>query len=307
DFSSEASGLYSFHGDPTNGWTIWNLAYLTLHPDAHIAPGQGFFVASKAGGGTVTFVPEMRTVGHINRFGVQKDQIAKHVGFLKLDMTNGISTYSTDFYFNEQSTPGLDPGYDAAIFGGLAPDFSIYSHLLDDHDDMDMAVQSLPYADLLHGTVIPIGINAAEGQQLKISMPTAIIPEEADVYIEDQLKQTFTLLRDRDYAFYADANVAGTGRFFLHVIPSTLFFGDQEDYSPQLFTSNSSRMLHITGSVKSNTTIAVYDLQNRLLLSTVLDEHATDQHLDLSSLSKGMYLVKLKNSSFDKLKKILIQ
>ena len=307
DFSSEASGLYSFHGDPTNGWTIWNLAYLTLHPDAHIAPGQGFFVASKAGGGTVTFVPEMRTVGPLKSFGVQNEQVSKKTGFLKLHLTNGIASYGTDFYFNEQSTPGLDPGYDAAIFGDLAPDFAIYSHLLDDHNDKDMAVQSLPYSDLLNGTVIPIGINAAKGQQLRIAIASAILPEETEVYMEDKLSQTFTLLSRHDYVFYADANVAGTGRFFLHVIPSTLFFGDHEDYSPQLFTSNGSRMLHINGVVRPNTSLMVYDLQDRLLLSVLLDEQATEQHLDLSDLSKGMYVVKLKNSFYDKIMKILVQ
>ena len=303
-FSPASAGIYGHDPEVSNGWTVQNLAYLTMHPNTKINPGQGFMVASKTDAATATFTPAMRSVGDTNDFRVRKDTIAENLGFLKLNLTNGIQNYNTNFYFNEQSTKGLDPGYDAGIYGGKAPDFAVYSKLVEKNTDLELAVQSLAYTDLFNETIIPLGVNAPEGQHFTLSMADVILPEETEVYLEDKLTKDFTLLNTNNYTFFTNSEVSGTGRFFLHLTTSTLSFGSDDLNGPQVFTSNGSHSLHIKGTIEPDTDISVYDLQGRLMLHTQLIEGTKNNHIDMSVLSGGMYLVKLRTGSLEKLKKI---
>ena len=304
-FASHSAGFYDYDTTASNGWTVQNLAYLTLYPNTKIRPGQGFMVASKNEGATISFTPSMRTVGDTDEFIVKKDTIANNVAFLKLNLTNGILNYNTEFYFNDQSTKGMDIGYDAGVYGGKAPIFGIYSHLVEDNSGRDMAVQSLAYTDLSTDTVIPLGINASEGQQITVSIADAIIPKETEVYLEDMLTNTFTLLNTNNYTFFTNSNISKTGRFFLHLKNATLSFGSDILNTSQLFTTNGSHILHIDGMIQSNTEISVYDLQGRLMLIAKLDEATENNKIDLTILKRGMYLVKLRTGSLEKIKKIM--
>lgn len=305
-FASTSSGVYSYNGDASLGWKVYNLAYLTLHPQTKLAPGQGFMVASKDGGGTISFTPKMRSLGKLNTFSVGQPPIDDKVGYLRLNMSSGIHNYNTEFYFNQHSTKGLDPGYDASIYGGKAPVFSIVSYLVEDHTGLNMAVQSLAYNDLASNIDIPLGINASKGQNITISMAESLLPEETEVYLEDQLEETFTLLNLDDYRFIADTNLSGSGRFFLHLVNSTLSYGSNGLSELQLYTTNDAHVLHIKGNITSDTLVSVYDTQGRLMLSQQLDGQDKNNTLDLSILSNGMYIVKLRSGSMEKIKKIVV-
>lgn len=306
-FSPTSAGIYGYDTSVSDGWTVQNLAYLTLHPNTKIKPGQGFMVASKTEGTTVSFTPPMRSVGDPDDFIVKKDTIAENVGFLKINLSDGILNYNTDFYFNDHSTKGLDIGYDAALYGGKPPQFAIYSHLAENNTGVAMALQSLAYTDLSNDTLIPLGVNASQGQQITVSIADAILPEETEIYLEDKVANTFTLLNKNNHTVFLNSNISDTGRFFLHVINSTLLFGDHALYNPEIYTTNGSHTLHINGTIGANTFITVYDSQGRLLISTELDEISKNNKLDLSVLSDGMYLVKLRSGSLEKIKKVVVE
>lgn len=306
-FTSTSAGIYGYDSEVSNGWTVQNLAYLTLYPNTKIKPGQGFMVASKTDGGAVSFTPNMRTIGDIDDFILRKDTLAGNVGFLKLNLSNGIQNYNTEFYFNDQSSKGLDPGYDAGVYGGKAPDFAIYSHLLEKQVAIDMAIQSLAYTDLSNNIVIPIGVNASQGQYITLSISDTVLPKETGVYLEDKLTNTFTLLNTNNYNYFTNSNISGTGRFFLHITDSTLSFGTNSSSNPQIFTSNGGHALHINGSIEPDTVLTVHDLQGRVMFSTSLDEGSKSNSMDISTLQKGMYVVKLKTGSFEKIKKVFLE
>ena len=61
-----------------------------------------------------------------------------------LKISNTSNYYLTEVNFREASTLGIDPGYDGVVFGDVAPEFSIYSHLLEENTGRDLAIQSLP-------------------------------------------------------------------------------------------------------------------------------------------------------------------
>lgn len=305
-FDPTSAGIYGYDPEVSNGWIVQNLAYLTLHPNTKIKPGQGFMVASKPEGGIVSFTPAMRSTGDTDGFRVRKDSIAENVGFFKLNLTNGLLNHNTDFYFNDQSTKGLDPGYDAAIYGDKTPDFAIYSQLSEKNVGIALAVQSLPYKSLLNSEIIPLGIHAFAGQQITIDIVDAILPEEIEVYLEDKLHNTFTLLNTNNYSFYTTTNVSKTGRFFLHISNPTLTFGSKDLTTIQIFTTNGSQMLHIKGRIQLNTEISIYDLYGRLVLHTQLEEGSIANEIDLSNLNAGMYLTKLKTGTVEKIKNLII-
>lgn len=305
-FAAASSGIYIFNGDMALGWDIYNLAHLTLYPDTKLTPGQGFMVASKKEGGMVSFKPEMRSSGKSNEFNDRIPPISKKVGYLRLNMASGIHNYKAEVYFNEQSTRGLDPGYDAGIYGGTAPDFAIFSHLVENSTGLDMAVQSLAHTDLAEGISIPLGVNAAIGQHLTISMEDTILPEETEVYLEDKWNNTFTLLNSNNYEVIADTQTLGTGRFFLHLVNATLSYGSNGLNDLQIFTTNGAQTLHIKGSIKPDTFITLYDMQGRLIINSELEAHNDHNQLDLSEVREGMYIVKLRAGSLEKIKKVII-
>ncbi|MBT8377474.1 MAG: metallophosphoesterase family protein, partial [Bacteroidia bacterium] len=125
-FDPNSAAIYGYDGDVSDGyWTTYNLANSA---NKLIAPGQGFFVsadASKTALYDLEFAPEMRKIvdpidEDFDDFIVGRAALA-NLGNLKLKIQNNTNNFVTDFYFNTNGSLGLDPGYDAAMFGGSAP------------------------------------------------------------------------------------------------------------------------------------------------------------------------------------------
>lgn len=305
-FDPPRAAIYGYDGDTSDGWTIWNLAYLETQENALITPGQGFFVATNPGGGTISFDERIRTTGTNDDFIPGRNTLPKNVGYAQLKLINGKDHYKTNLYFNEKSTKALDIGYDAGVYGTKAPAFSIYSHLLEENEGLDMAVQSLPYEDLINPVIIPLGINVPKGQQVSISLSDAIIPEEIELYLEDNVNNTFTLLNRSDYSFTADSNLKGTGRFFLHTANKTLSNPSNDFDGVQIYATMATKSLFVKGIIKEDTKLSLYDIQGRVVMEGSLKVNTNSNKLDLGHLQSGVYLVKIKSNSQEKTQKIIV-
>lgn len=302
---TNTAGVYGYDGNASDGWKVWNLAYSELNPNALIAPGQGFLVSSKAGGGTISFTPEMRSIGTTDDFISGRASNTK-IAYTEVKITNGTKSYSTDIYFNEKSTKALDAGYDAAIFGKVAPNFSIYSHLVATNSGIAMAVQSLPYDELSTGITIPLGINATAGQQITVSLGKTISLEGTEIYLEDNLHNTFTLLTNTDYTFTTKSTINSTGRFFLRFMNTTLSAPEPSEMnSLQVYTTNSKHLL-IKGLLQENTHVTVYDIQGRIINNLKLLANTSTNLMDLSHVNSGVYIIKLKNNTQKITQKVII-
>ena len=119
-FNPTSSGVYGYIGNILTGFKVWNQAYSDANPNAKLAPGQGFFVNSKAGGGDVNFTPAMRTIGTTDDFisGRSANQNLAHV---YLQVTKGDDIYNTDLYFNDNASLSMDAGYDSEMFETNTP------------------------------------------------------------------------------------------------------------------------------------------------------------------------------------------
>lgn len=304
-FAPISSGVYGYDGDASDGWEIWNQAYSDANPNAVITPGQGFLVAAASASETVTFTTNMRTSGSSDDF-IPGRVINPNISHLELSLNNESKIYHTDFYFTENASLGLDPGYDSENFGGNVPEFSIYSHLVNENSGNNMAIQSLGSSNLSDVT-IPIGVNATQGEQITISISSSTLPLSTEVYIEDNVNNTVTLLTENDFVLTPENNLSGTGRFFLRFSDASLSLEDFANNNLEIYATITPKSLFIKGNLDSITSLKIYDMQGRQVLNTILNTSSNNNQIDLSNLLTGVYMVSLSNKTFSKTQKIIIR
>ncbi|MEM5563976.1 T9SS type A sorting domain-containing protein [Psychroserpens sp. AS72] len=304
EFSIFNSGVYGYDGAAFDGYTIWNQAYSDANPTAVIAPGQGFLIASKPGGGTITFDATSRSIGTTDDFILGRVDNT-NLAHLKLEMTNNVYAFTTDIYFNDNATLDMDPGYDSGIYQSEAPEFAIYSHLVANNSGLNLGAQAVNY-DAIYDVIIPLGVNANQGEQLTISILEHNIPEGIDVFLEDTVTNTFTLLNTSDYILTPNINVSGTGRFFLRFSAEALSTSEDNFETIQIYTTTSPKTLFVKGVLENNTTLEIYDIQGRMILNSKLDTRSNSNQIDISGFTTGVYVVKLNNGNSQKSQKVII-
>jgi len=295
------SGIYGYDGDVSDGWLVISLANVGSIP--RMAPGQGFY-AAVLGPETLEFTPAMRVTGNDDDFIPMSDP--EPLTYLKLQLANAQKVYKTEFYFNSNSSLGLDHGYDAQAWGGVTSAFMLYSHLVSGNTGVPIALQSLNSNDLLNVS-IPLGVNASAGEEITFSIAEYALPENTEVYLEDTVAQTSTLLNTSDYSLTPASNLSGTGRFFLNVSNQTLSAEENtlEDiivYAPQF-----QNEIMIKGILNEGSTAEIYDALGRRIIQTGLSSAVSLQSIDVSGLSSGMYIVKLQNGKQIKTHKVIIK
>ena len=294
--------IYGYDGNSSNGWTILN----NLSTGQLIAPGQGFVIKSKSGGGTITYTPQMRVGGSSDDFIVGRNANS-HFGFLKLNASALDSEYNTEFYFNSNSTLGLDPGYDAALYNSNTPAFSIYSHLVENSSGEPFGIQALNSAAVSDVT-IALGVHASSGQEITISILETDLPNSIEVYLEDTLTNSSTLLNLTDYTFNATSDLSGTGRFYLRLQGDALSIKEPTFDSIKISTNLTERTIEITGQLESDTSLTLYDIHGRVMLTTDLNVRLNKQSVDVSQLNTGIYIAELKSGTGQKrIQKLVIK
>ncbi|MBA6152939.1 LamG-like jellyroll fold domain-containing protein [Gelidibacter maritimus] len=294
--------IYGYTGE-SNSWDIWNSAT----GGSLIAPGQGFFVKSRSGGGTVQFTPDMRRPGNSDDFIPNRPGSSSKV-LSRLKLSRASNAVSTSVYFIEGTTKGLDPGYDAAAYGATSVDLSIFTNLLEENNGLDIAIQSLPYEDF-NNVIVPLGIKAKAGAELSISLDeVSTLPSNINVYLEDTQNNTLTFLNDDDYTFTLSSDLNGTGRFNVHYASRTLSIGDLDvNDNLRIYTTASPKTLFITGQLTGATTAQLYDIQGRLVLSKALNPNIIENTMDISTFGTGIYVIKLNNDHQNKTQKLVIK
>lgn len=296
-----AEGIYGYDGSATDGWIVYNLATTTA--STVIAPGQGFFVNAEASG-NISFTPSMRSIGNSDDFIAGRN--SNLLTYFKLKANTDIKSYHTDFYFNDNASLGLDPGYDAAIWNETPPNFAIYSNLVQNNTGVPMALQALNDNDLSN-VIIPLGVNANANETLTFSILESTLPSTIKVYLEDINTNSVVLLNTGDYTFTPITNISGTGRFYLRFIKTTLNTVDQTLETLKIFANNIDRTIVISGQLYSETDFNLYDISGRVINTTQLDTNSNRQSVDVSKLSAGIYIVELLSENNEKrIKKLII-
>nr|WP_321226795.1 T9SS type A sorting domain-containing protein [uncultured Psychroserpens sp.] len=303
-FDGSAAGVYGYDGTASDGWVVWNSLYSAINPNALITPGQGFFVASASASEVVNFNSDMRSSGNTDDFiPLRSTSVITNV---TLNMSTTSNSFNTEIYFTEFSTLGLDPGFDASLFGGNVPTFSVYSYLVEENNNVPFGIQAVGETDY-NDVIIPLGVSANQGEQLTFSVNENTVPSTVEVYLDDTTANTSTLLNSGDYILTPNNNLSGSGRFYLRFIDNSLNIQENNFDDLEVFASKETKEIVINGQLSQKAIIEVFDIQGRLIMNSKLNSTQSQHRIDVSHVSKGIYVVKLQNNSHEISKKIIIK
>jgi hypothetical protein len=303
-----AQVIYGYN-DSTDGTSADDYTIISAleNTSLNIAPGQGFFVASNLTGGNLQFTtstPDMRITSTDDDFIAGRTTSSATTN-VNINLSNATDNFITKVYFTGASGLGLDPGYDASLLGGVAPAFSIFSHLVEENMGVPFATQAIGETDY-NDTIIALGVNANAGEQLTFSISETTLPSTVNVYLEDNVTNTFTLLNSSDYVLTPSTTLTGTGRFYIHFTNTTLSASDNSFETLSIYTDKGSRSFNIAGEVDNNTKASVYDIQGRLITSKVLTSSLSLQQVDMTSATAGVYIVVLSHGNENKTQKLIL-
>jgi autotransporter-associated beta strand protein len=303
-----AQVIYGYN-DSTDGtssadYTIINQIQNTLN----IAPGQAFFVASNSAGGNIEFTtssPDMRITSDQDDFILGRNA-ASTITNVNISLTNASDDFITKVFFTPSSGLGLDPGYDASLIGGVAPEFALFSHLVQDNMNVPFATQALGENDY-NNTTVALGVNANLGEQLTFSIADNTLPASIEIYLDDTENSTSTLLNSGDYVLTPVTSLSGTGRFYLRFSNNALTTTEQRLDHVTVYTNQSTRTINISGQLDEGTIAMVYDVQGRKIITQKLSSESILQRINSDDLSTGVYIVKLYTKTKSKSVKLVIR
>jgi len=294
DDSFEA--IYGYDADGT-GYTIYNQISSTA---LYIAPGQAFFIAAaNTNSDTVSFTEAMQTVTGGDDFIAARSVNTSYQ--LDLEIHNNTSKIgATQFYFKEGLTLGLDPGYDAGAFNQTAP---ISSRLVEEEQGINFSINAMSVAHM-NSTIIPLAIHQEEGQEIKVSIANNTLSEDINVYLEDTLNGTMTLLQEQDFELTTQNEISGAGRFYIHLTTTVLANEDSLNTSlVKVFKGAGNNFVSIEG-LRNKATIKLYNILGKeVRIKTLISSNET---LSTNGLSSGIYVIQLKSNNQLLTKKIQI-
>ena len=299
DDSFEA--IYGYDADGT-GYTIYNNSSGALR----LAPGQAFLVASDdTSSDNVSFTTAMRTIVGGDDLIVGNDIYDSQEVVIKLYNDNTVIEEAR-FYFEDGLTLGLNPGYDAGAFSQSA---AIMSRLVEEDEGVGFVINAMG-TESMNSTVIPLVINQEAGQDFRVVLFTHTIPDNVNVYLEDNEQGTMTLLNVEDFELNPESTLSEAGRFYLHLTEDT--FSNEEVINTNLlnvFKANYNNFITVEGlAVQSQeTSVKLYNVVGMEVLSTVLNNSTNTQTISTERLSTGIYVIKLQSGNNLLTKKLIIK
>ena len=265
-----------------------------------IAVAQGFFVQADIDAGNVL----MQAADRTDTSSGFKRTAAKPEIYLNL--SDEATSREAKIYYIEGTTTGFDNGYDGPMFGGIANEFAIYTHSIANGSGRDLAVQSLPDNNY-ENMVIPIGINAESGTEIKISATTKNFPSGINIYIEDKEDNSFTLLESSSsLTKNLSTDLNGIGRFYLHTTSGALNTDNVALNNNISIYSSSRENLRIVGVQIGETKVRLYNVLGKQLLNTSFEGNGVN-NIALPNFNRGAYIVQLETETGIVNKKIVLE
>mgnify|MGYP001140520807 CR=1 FL=1 len=222
-------------------------------------------------------------------------------------------TYSELWFIDEPGVNidrGLNPTWDVVSLA-TAP-FIARTVLADDSVyPQAMQKQVMPLDDLLSNNdwEIPLHVVAQAGQDYSITLDHGFGNTNGDIYLEDRLLNTFTLINDGTiYSFVSNSNLNGTGRFYLSKNNSSLGLNDNAFSDIKIYANNNIDSIVIEGNIPNNSNASLVDMQGRVIFQNVkLDSSTQTNTINVVTLSTGVYVISVESKNVgDKITKKLI-
>ncbi len=296
---SEFLAVYGWNG---SSYDIYN----NLSGAFSMAPGQGFWVAAANTTDTaLSFTADMRTNSGTGDF-VSGPQLLTHHVAVKL-FNGETERATTDFYFRDGLTLGLDPGYDAAAFNQST---KLSSRLAMGSQETAFAMNAMDM-DAMQNTRVPLEIRQVAGQTFRVSMADVDLPEDIYVYLEDTLNGTLTSLKDQDFELVAQSDLSGVDRFFIvFKSNSVLSNGDTLGLSAlNVYKANNESFVTIAGITPEleKLDVTIYSILGQTVREKSFNPNTATQRVSTQGLASGLYMVQIKSGNQTTVKKVIIK
>ena len=293
------------------GWNADGFGYTARGHDynsnsaVYFAPGQAFMIASDdTSGENIIFAEAMQTVSPTSTDDfISGDLMENTEIFLRLYNYDELIE-DTHIKFQDNMTIGLDPGYD---LGDFYQEAALTTRLVDNDQGFNFAHQQLPVS-AMENAVIPLVINQSAGQEFRINLHTATIPDP-NVYLEDVEEGTFTNLYEGDFVYTPTSDLEGVGRFFIHMTADTMSNEEVSTSMLNAYKEIDASYITIEGlaTQTNETKVSLYNILGREVLSTTLNNNMGTQTISTVGLSAGIYVIELESGTDRLTKKLLIQ
>jgi aryl-phospho-beta-D-glucosidase BglC (GH1 family) len=285
-------------------WDTLNETFIPKNQDDvafRIAPTQGFFVKAIIGGGNFSFAKEMQTLTADTYYKTSDTRFE-----INLVIAANTGQRNTTVRYINNSTTSFDNGSDSSLFGGDGDALSIYTELVENNTGKKLAIQSLPNSDY-ENMVIAVGISADARKEIIFSAETLNLPTGLKVFLEDRNNNVFTCLDEANAIYKVTVDAANTdGRFYLHTKTSSLLSLDTDLLNSVNIYNTSTSNLKITGLQKGETTMSLFNLLGKQIMTTSFDG-ANVNNISLPRLATGIYVVKLQTKTGEVNKKIILE
>jgi len=290
----------AYDADSSNGsvWTYYNNSNTS---GKYIAPGQGFFVAA-AGNETISFDHDMKSISGSDDF-ISGDNMENTEVELRIYNDNS-AVGNTKLFFDEGLNNSLDIGWDAGHFDENA---SIMTRLVEEDEGHGMAINAMGL-DAMENAVIPLVINQAAGQEFRVNLHTATIPDP-NVYLEDVEEGTFTNLYEGDFVYTPTSDLEGVGRFFIHMTADTMSNEGVSTSMLNAYKQVGASYITIEGlaTQTNNINVSLYNILGRKVLDTSLSNNINSQTISTVGMASGIYIIELESGNDRLTKKLIIQ
>ena len=295
---SNYSAIYGYDADGS-GYTIYN----NTNAATYIAPGQAFFVAAASSSATnLSFTEAMQTTTGGDDFIVGHLVNTSSELYLKLYEEQNL-VGATKFYFDNNLSLGLDPGYDAGAYNQSS---ALASRLAEDDQGVNMGINSMGI-NSFEQTTIPIVVNRQAGTSFRISLEDLTIPESVEVFLEDTETQTFTDLRAGDFTLNPQSDLGGMGRFYLRLGNISLGGSDLEESYIRIYNPMDKEYITIEGLANiQKANVRLYNIVGQEILNKTLQTDQSTLNISTSGLTTGIYVIKLELDSTLISKKIMV-
>ena len=269
----------------------------------YIAPGQGFFIAASSSSSIdLDFTEAMQTVTGGDDF-VVGDPVEYNEIYLNI-YNEDLLTGQTHLRFREGMSVGLDPSYDV---GSFFQDDPISTRLVEDDSGVNLEHQNLP-PSVMENVVVPLVINQSAGQEFRVNLNTASIPDP-NVYLEDVEEGTFTNLYEGDFTLTPSSDLSGAGRFFIHMTADTMSNEEVSTSMLNAYKEVNANYITLEGlaTQSNNINVSLYTVLGRKVLSTTLNNNVNTQTISTLGMASGIYVIELESGTDRLTKKLIIQ
>ena len=278
---------------------IWNGNDYDTYTSANahmIPPGEGFFINAYASN-TAVFSSSNQSHNATN------SQKTTTQGF-SLTMSNGTSEKSTKITYVHNATDDFDNGYDASMFGGSSYDFALYTEPINNNQNKKLAIQALSSSNI-YTTIIPVGVIANAGEEIIFSTQNRTFENSTILYLEDKNNQTFTNISENTYNTTLTNNLTGSGRFYIHASSKSLHtHTPSNNNNINIYTTKNNNL--IINGTQEKTQVSLFSILGKEIINNSYNLSTTNE-IQLPSIAKGIYIVKLKNNNYTITKKIHIK